>query len=226
MLNINARSIVNKTNELESVLLSHSPHVVVITETWLHGEISDTDLIPPAYKIIRRDRTSRGGGVAIVVKSSVQVILLSQSEDTESLSVKLNIYGHVFVLCAIYRPPDASSDYLLKVRDHISQFNKNKLLVVGDFNLPGVDWDRVTSGACSVLDANVLFDMMFDHNLVQVVREPTRHGTGVDSLLDLVFLERSFSDYRVSVEPGLSDHDIVAVYFSLNVSMRMMHMYL
>lgn len=91
----------NKTNQLESVLLSHSPHVVVLTETWLHDEVSDKDLIPPGYKIIRRDRTSRGGGVAIVAKSSVQVISLIQSKDTESLCVKLNIYGHVFVLCAV-----------------------------------------------------------------------------------------------------------------------------
>lgn len=108
-------------------------------------------------------------------------------------------------------------DYLLKISDHISQFNKSKLLVVGDFNLPGIDWDRIKLGAGSVRDANVLFDMMLGHNLVQVVREPTRHGTGLGSLLDLVFLDRSFSNYHVSVEPGLSDHDIVAVYFSLNV---------
>lgn len=77
----------NKTNQLESVLLSHSPHVVVITESWLHDEVSDKDLIPPGYKI--------------VAKSSVQVISLIQSKDTESLCVKLNIYGHVFVLCAV-----------------------------------------------------------------------------------------------------------------------------
>lgn len=79
--------------------MSHSPHVAVITETWLHSEI------PPAHKIIRRDRTCRGGGVAVIVKSFVEAILLSDSSDTGSLFVKLNIYGHVFILCAMYRSP-------------------------------------------------------------------------------------------------------------------------
>lgn len=176
-----------------------------------------TKTIPPGYKIIRRDRTSRGGGVTIVAKSSVQVISLIESKDTEILCVKLNIYAHVFVLCAVYRPPDSAPDYLLKISDHISQLNKSKLLMVGGFNLPGIDWDRIKSGAGSVRDANVLFDLMLVHNLVQLVREPTRHATGIDSLFDLAFLDRSFSSYHVSVEPGLSDHDIVAVYFSLNV---------
>lgn len=84
------------------------------------------------------------------------------------------------------------ADYLLGISDQIAQFNRNKLLVVGDFNLPGIDWDRVMSGAGSVLDANVLFDMMLDHKLVQVVREPTRLGNGLVRSLTLSFLNAPF----------------------------------
>lgn len=84
------------------------------------------------------------------------------------------------------------ADYLLGISDQIAQFNRNKLLVVGDFNLPGIDWDRVMSGAGSVLDANVLFDMMLDHKLVQVVREPTRLGNGLVRSLTLSFFNAPF----------------------------------
>lgn len=48
------------------------------------------------------------------------------------------------------------------------------------------------SGAGSVLDANVLFDMMLDHKLVQVVREPTRLGNGLVRSLTLSFFNAPF----------------------------------
>lgn len=53
LLNINARSIANKTELLEAILLSHDPHLVVLTETWLHSFVRDDDVVPLGFKIFR-----------------------------------------------------------------------------------------------------------------------------------------------------------------------------
>lgn len=68
IISLNARSVVNKFGLLESLILTHNPHVIVITETWLHAGVQDSEVVPSPYKLLRKDRGSRGGGVAIAIK--------------------------------------------------------------------------------------------------------------------------------------------------------------
>lgn len=211
---MNARSIVNKTEQLEAVLLSHNPHIVVITETWLHSEICDQDLVPPAYEMFRRDRSTRGGGVAVLVKTGIKASRLPDVNDTESICLRLSIFDKSFVLYAVYRPPNSPPEYLYNLKAHMEAYINQTLIVIGDFNLPNIDWNQMQSTSDS-LNANILFDMMLAHNLVQVVQQPTRVGSTSCSLLDLVFAPRSVLDSCASVEPGLSDHDMVTASFNL-----------
>lgn len=52
-INLNARSIVNKLRDLQSILMAPKPLVIVISETWLLSSISDLEIILPGYKIYR-----------------------------------------------------------------------------------------------------------------------------------------------------------------------------
>ena len=70
----NARSVVNKINELKLYVLDTDPDVIAITETWTHCNISNQYLnIPNYYIASRHDRkdtlNGRGGGLLIYVKS-------------------------------------------------------------------------------------------------------------------------------------------------------------
>ena len=74
ILYTNARSIVNKVQELKLYVLNVDPDVIIITETWTHSAISNDFLnIPNYYIIARHDRSDtlngRGGGILIYVKS-------------------------------------------------------------------------------------------------------------------------------------------------------------
>lgn len=60
---LNARSIVNKSDSLELLLLNYELHSVVITETWLSDSISDVEVVPHGYQIYRR-----GGGVTVIAE--------------------------------------------------------------------------------------------------------------------------------------------------------------
>ena len=79
----------NKTDVLESVTLSHKPQIVVITETWLHNDISDSEIVPPGYGIFRNDRSSRGGGVAILYQDSLHISQLPPIAGVECVIAKI-----------------------------------------------------------------------------------------------------------------------------------------
>ncbi|EEC05312.1 hypothetical protein IscW_ISCW003636, partial [Ixodes scapularis] len=51
--------------------------VVVVTETWLNEQVTNDEVFPAGYKIFRKDRCSRGGGVAIAVKDSKSCSIVS-----------------------------------------------------------------------------------------------------------------------------------------------------
>lgn len=67
-LNINAHSIMNKMVDLETIVFTHSPDIIVITETWL---ISDSDITPIGRRILRKDTGFRGGSAAAKFRESV-----------------------------------------------------------------------------------------------------------------------------------------------------------
>ena len=63
---LNARSIVNKKNELNIMEEDIDPHIIGITEIWVKTDITGLT----GYVIFRRDRIGRrGGGVFYMLKN-------------------------------------------------------------------------------------------------------------------------------------------------------------
>ena len=70
---LNARSIVNKKNELNMMVEDIDPHIIGITESWANIDITDAELGLTGYVMFRKDRIGRrGGGVILYVKESIQ----------------------------------------------------------------------------------------------------------------------------------------------------------
>ena len=68
---LNARSIVNKRNELSIMVEEITPHIIGITESW--ADISDAVLGMPGFEMFRKDRIERrGGGLILYIKESIQ----------------------------------------------------------------------------------------------------------------------------------------------------------
>ena len=83
------------------------------------------------------------------------------------------------------------------------------LIVAGDFNAPGVDWETLTvkpegplKGMCARL-----IEILGSNSLQQLVHEPTRQK----AILDLFCMNKPGLVKNVSVIPGISDHDGVVV---------------
>ncbi len=63
---LNARSMMNKRDELESFKYDVKPDIVMITESWGRSEVEDVELKIPGYNLFRNDRKhSTGGGCLI-----------------------------------------------------------------------------------------------------------------------------------------------------------------
>ena len=70
---LNARSIVNKRNELNIMVEDSDPHIIGITESWATPDISDAELGMTGYIMFRKDRLGRrGGGDILYIKESIQ----------------------------------------------------------------------------------------------------------------------------------------------------------
>lgn len=209
--------MVNKSDHLESIILGYQPHIVVITETWLHEGIDDEDVFPPLYRVFRRDRSTRGGGVAVLVKHGIDTSFLTQIERHESLALKLSCFGRSFLVIAVYRAPNSPPQFLRELSDFMNDFHHDRILLIGDLNLPSINWDKPFLNPDHAAHEEHIFNIMLRHDLQQVVRQPTRVHGCTSSLLDLIFVSRSISDYHVSIEQGISDHDLVYCSFPVHI---------
>ena len=94
VLCLNARSIVNKVQELQLLVGKCNPSVICITETWLHSGVGSSCLGLSGYTVFRKDRDggeSPHGGVLIAVKTNLNPMLQDHNENLEILMICLNI---------------------------------------------------------------------------------------------------------------------------------------
>lgn len=210
----NANGLRGKSHELELLIQQHSPDIFAITETKLNPAISDKEVCSHDYTLYRFDRsygTGPGGGVLIGVNnsSSIQVNSTSRSPLGEILALELNISGFSFVLAVYYHRP------LVKNVDDIIDWYQGlqnpNVLILGDFNLPEIDWS-----SCQIKQNNNIYmhrsflDFINSSDLIQHVDFPT-HNKG--NTLDLLLSNLEISNTRG--EPSCSDHCIIL--FALDI---------
>ena len=130
--------------------------MVLVTETWLHADIS-TGLLDPksAYVILRKDRVGKGGRVCAFVRHTVNIMAVDIGVDFDALElvcfdVILNANKLRFFVVYRVRPPhndESASCYLNLLLKCFTVFatNHQSNIIVGDFNCPGIDWDSFTS---------------------------------------------------------------------------------
>lgn len=126
----NARSLVNKMDEIRLRIISHRLNncVMVITETWLDNAVPDAVIELAGRSVYRADRTAdsgknKGGGVCIYINNawciSADIIRSHCSPDIEYLSLKCRPFYTpreftAIVITAVYIPPRANAKLALE----------------------------------------------------------------------------------------------------------------
>ena len=130
------------------------------------------------------------GGIFILVYDSMISSEQPQLKTKcEVIWVKLEITGSCpLLISAYYKHNEDDQESLLKLRTEIIQSkSKGKVWILGDFNLPKLDWTNETPSFKSTCSRTLVYDIFLeildDFNLVQMTKDSTRHKNVLDLFL-------------------------------------------
>lgn len=112
----------------------------------------------------------------------------------------MDCWGNVIYLYTVYRPPSSPPEVLEKLYEHMSIHSKGKMLLVDHFHLPNIDWEFLLSNVCA--NTEISFDILFHHDLNQMVCKWTRKHGDSQSVLDLIFVEQSLETLQGQCRMG------------------------
>ena len=196
----NCRSIVNKLSCLQTYIYSSNFHVLALSETWLSSRILDKEIVPFGYTIYRSDRESRGGGVLVCTSHTTPSRLIKSHSSIDMVSIEI-LSSPSIVFCCVYIPPGCADSHFISVVHAIDDLalSFERLIIVGDFNLRDVNWQCLSA---STHLSNVFCDLIFQHNLSQLIQMPT-HIKG--NTLDLLITNIDNHTTNLSVTPSIKN---------------------
>ena len=229
VLYTNADQFLNKRDQLSMLIAGDEPDIIIINEVIPKAQVHP---IPSALLSIagyntytnfnsRQANLGSSGirGICVLVKVELYASEYSfHGEDFEEhlwLRVKLKSSDSLIVGC-IYRSPSGdphrSIEKLRSLLTHICSLKPSHLLIVGDFNIPHIDWDQLLSFEPDSHISHRFLELISDCFLTQHVKEPTRFREGqLPSLLDLVLTNEDgmVRDIQYLAPLGNSDHVVL-----------------
>ena len=121
-------------------------------------------------------------------------------------------------LGCFYRPPDFKISTSEELVESLNLMPKNAIVLGGDFNLPGIDWDNgvVNPKAASKSQCELLLSSLDTHALAQIHKEPTRE----ENILDLLITNKPGLIKSSHSVPGISDHCAVVTELDIDPPYR------
>lgn len=154
----NCRGLKTKLHTLYTNVISSTYDIIILTETWLCSNISDSEYIDSRYQVFRMDRDRSasgrrdGGGVLVAVSRTLCAAALALPATdvplpplVDQLMVQLNIRKRKLIICAVYIPPKQNYEtyraYFDVLHDAVHDSDTD-LYIIGDFNLPSLQWEN------------------------------------------------------------------------------------
>ena len=209
IVSLNPWSVCNKTTDLSEFIADHEIDILCLTETWLTGSERDNpiiaELVPHGYNIRHTPRETRGGGTAIIHRSSLRVsqapVLAGECDFSTFECQECLLRGSRTVrLFVLYRPPNNRNhtmgqffEEFANLLEALSTWNGH-ILITGDLNIHMDDpADRVT---------NEMKALLSSFGLEQHVKQRT-HRSG--HILD-IWTDDHFVTSVIAEDHGFPDH--------------------
>ena len=212
--------LANKADELSALFSERNPDIVIFNEvlpkrTRVKRKLTEKDFHIDGYEFVIRSITE-GRGVIIYFKQcfNIQSVdILTTLNFEESIWIRIKLVGCDSLLVGnIYRSPSSTkenNDMLNAVLEKAVSQNDTHLLLVGDFNFGGLNWELLQSNESSDHSSSTFMEKTKDLFLYQHVEETTRHRMGQSpSRLDLLFTNEvgMINDLEYLPPIGASDH--------------------
>ena len=214
LIHVNIRSVRKNFSHFDNYLkcLSFSPSIIALSETWLKKGESNLYTLPN-YNTESLCRSQKsGGGVSIMIKSSLSYRLRSDlsmiNNFSESLFVEIpknnNNYHKDILIGVIYRPPnenmDIFNDYVTNLLDSLQTENK-VIYLCGDFNINLLNSSTHT-------ETDNFLNCLYSHSIFPLISKPTRKARNSATLIDNIFTNDIANSEIVSgiLYTDISDH--------------------
>ena len=211
LLHFNARSICNKFDEIHVEIDVINPHLVCIMEKWLSRDSILQYYQLDGYTAFFNHRSVMyGGGTAIYVKNELHPRGLTDdvagNDSFNICAVTLGWSQCTSIVTVVYRSPRATLSDTKTLCSDLDALvsNFSNIIIVGDFNLPDMQW-KSSNGVKNSSMESIFRSFINGQNLLQVARETTRRT----ALFDLLLTSRSFGQCDVTSLPLIagSDHN-------------------
>ena len=213
ILSVNLQSLPAKKEVFWEAVDACAPDIIIANETWLKPTIHTSEVMPPGFNTLRKDRADGYGGVLLAVSREFTDNQITTDTDKEIIATKISTECKKtsLVIVSVYRPPNTDIDYALdlcsKIK-HIVNTNRSATIwISGDLNLPDIDWKTESiEGHQNSNAINTAFLSAFQElGLTQIVDFPTRlHNT-----LDVFLTNRPSMISNCTPLPGVSDHEMM-----------------
>ena len=184
--------------------------VITLSETFLSNTSTHDLTLGGFHQVVRRDRETFGGGVAVYIRESITFkrLLEYEHDDLEMIWIELNIIEGEIIICTLYRAPWDNNfwDKLEENIEHVKSLCKTQnMLLLGDLN---ADFETI--------NGRKLLDLCTQHNLHYCINEPTRITETSKSCLDQILINTPNFICESTVEPPVCNNDHCSVGIKLN----------
>ena len=201
-IHLNARSMFHKLPEIDYIAKKVNPAIISISETWFDESFTDTSVDIEGYKIKRRDRDTRSGGVCVYIRDNLDFHLREdlQNDALEDLWIELLFpKTKPLIVGTCYRAPDnsAAKDCIEATLTKLSP--GCDAILLGDFNYCLLNNKKT----------NKFSQTLKTHGFTQIIKTPTRVTNNSTSLIDHIYTNNTNKINKAGViETGISDHFI------------------
>ena len=222
-LSTNSDTLHNKLNEVEPFLNLHQIDIAGFVET-VPKNCTTEEFKQLIFNINGYSCLSNGSGrgVCLYIKDNLEVIeRYTDGEKLFSPSIFCKLKtpsNELFNIGIIYRSPNASENDNMNLNKLITMMAKKsinsgeKLVILGDFNHPDINWNNET---CNKPDHHIsvkFLDNIHSNYLSQFVLEPThQRALQTPTLIDLIFSNDPDLIQDINLLPpfGKSHHSVI-----------------
>lgn len=141
----NVRGLRTKTSIFHNNVTQSEYDMIALTETFLTSSVSNGELFPPGFHVVRKDRPGDcgWGGVLLAIRDHyiVKIItdIVSMTDDKELIFAIVTFKNVKVLCCVVYLPPNYTDEQYLNVltciENVICTYSDLNVLILGDFNL-------------------------------------------------------------------------------------------
>lgn len=207
-LNVNSLRSMKKKEELNSLIRTHHPQIIMLCETKLNNTYK---FQINKYDIYRNDREeNNGGGTAICILNTIKSEYIECPEGLKSIEccivkIKINNNQNLYI-SSVYKPPKYKID-TNDITKMVNIDNKAKHIIAGDFNAHHTAWNdtNVCENGRKIYEWYTEQTTEYKINII-AAKEATCYRAKNGSNIDFGFLVGNISSKGYASIDQFSDH--------------------